>query len=48
MWAAHLEMLPDPVGDGYASRRIAMGLDRLVAVRTRQPNSVLLSAGSGP
>lgn len=46
-WAAHLEMLPNPVGDGQASRRVVMGLDR-VTVRAARPSSVLLSAGSGP
>lgn len=49
MWPAQLELLPNPIGDGHASRRVVMGLDRINAVRAPQPsNRVLLNAGSGP
>ena len=47
-WAARLSDLPNPVGDGLASQRIAWGIGGLVVARSTNRSNEGLTAGSGP
>lgn len=47
-WATRLSHLPNPLGDGLASQRVAMGVLDLITSRVNLPSNALLNAGSGP